>query len=143
MNALAMFDSLPDWINHKVVAGNSWGKLLSSSYRSSFWVLARILKAWITRFSTSSKEGTSRRVFLISFGKSLPLIGIWAGIKVGILYQSRRGWRVSRNNSFYWTRSSPRCCCRSACILFGGSTKYGLPVKQRKLRVSLMICLFQ
>ena len=87
MNALAMFDSLPDWINHKVVAGNSWGQTIVFFLSVFvFWVLARIFKAWITRFSTSSKEGTSRRVFLISFGKSLPLIGIWAGIKVGVYF---------------------------------------------------------
>ena len=87
MNALAMFDSLPDWINHKVVAGNSWGQIIVFFLSVFFfWVLARIFKAWITRFSTSSKEGTSRRVFLISFGKSLPLIGVWAGIKVGVYF---------------------------------------------------------
>ena len=56
MNALAMFDSLPDWINHKVVAGNSWGQIIVFFLSVFFWVLARILKAWITRFSTSSKE---------------------------------------------------------------------------------------
>jgi hypothetical protein len=48
------------------------------------WVIARIIKAWTHKLAGSSKEGSTRKVFLNSLGKSLPLLGVWAGIKIGV-----------------------------------------------------------
>ena len=50
------------------------------------WVLARIFKAWTSKLAGSSTEGSTRRVFLTSLGKALPLLGVWAGIKIGVYF---------------------------------------------------------
>ena len=85
MSTLAFLNQLPDWMNHKVVAGNSWGQILIFFLCVFiFWVIARIAKVWIGRLAKGSDEGSTREVFLKSLGKSLPLFGIWGGIKVGI-----------------------------------------------------------
>jgi MscS family membrane protein len=87
MSTLASLNQLPDWMNHKVVAGNSWGQILIFFLCVFiFWVIARIAKAWIGRLAKGSKKGSTREVFLKSLGKSLPLFGIWGGIKVGIYF---------------------------------------------------------
>ena len=84
---MALVNQLPDWMNHQVVAGNSWGQILLF-FVCVFvvWVIARILKAWTHKLSDSSKEGATRKVFLISLGKSLTLLGLWAGIKIGVYF---------------------------------------------------------
>ena len=87
VNALALVNQLPDWMNHQVVAGNSWGQILLF-FVCVFvvWVIARIIKAWTHKLSDSSIEGSTRKVFLNSLGKSLPLLGVWAGIKIGVYF---------------------------------------------------------
>ena len=74
-------------MNHQVVAGNSWGQiLLFFICVFLFWVIARISKSWTYKLAGSSKEGSTRKVFLVSLGKSLPLLGVWAGIKIGVYF---------------------------------------------------------
>ena len=87
MNNFAFVEKLPSWINHKVVAGNSWGQIFFF-FLCVFisWVIARILKAWINKTSASAKQGSTRRVFFNSLGKSLPLLGVWSGIKIGVYF---------------------------------------------------------
>ena len=87
MNTLALVNQLPDWMNHQVVAGNSWGQILLF-FVCVFvvWVIARIIKAWTHKLSDSSRESSTRKVFLNSLGKSLPLLGVWAGIKIGVYF---------------------------------------------------------
>ena len=87
MSTLASLNQLPDWMNQKVVAGNSWGQILIFFLCVFiFWVIARIAKAWIGRLAKGSEKGSTREVFLKSLAKSLPLFGIWGGIKVGIYF---------------------------------------------------------
>jgi len=87
VNTLALVNQLPDWMNHQVVAGNSWGQILLF-FVCVFvvWVIARIIKAWTHKLAGSSREGSTRKVFLNSLGKSLPLLGVWAGIKIGVYF---------------------------------------------------------
>lgn len=89
MKTLALVNQLPDWMNHQVVAGNSWGQLVIF-FVCVFvvWVIARILKVWINKLSDSSMEESTRKVFLSSLGRSLPLLGVWAGIKIGVYFVS-------------------------------------------------------
>ena len=47
-----------------------------------------IIKAWTHKLAGSSKDGSTRKVFLNSLGKSLPLLGVWAGIKIGVYFIS-------------------------------------------------------
>ena len=87
VKTLALVNQLPDWMNHHVVAGNSWGQIVIF-FLCVFvvWVLARIFKAWTNKLAGSSTEGSTRRVFLTSLGKALPLLGVWAGIKIGVYF---------------------------------------------------------
>ena len=87
MNTLAVVNQLPDWMNHKVVAGNSWGQILICFLCIlAFWIIARIVKAWTGKLATATEEGSMRGVFFLSLGKSLPLFGIYGGIKVGVYF---------------------------------------------------------
>jgi MscS family membrane protein len=89
VNTLALINQFPNWMNHQVVAGNSWGQILVF-FICVFvvWVIARIIKAWTHKLAGSSKDGSTRKVFLNSLGKSLPLLGVWAGIKIGVYFIS-------------------------------------------------------
>ena len=70
-----------------MVAGNSWGQILICFLCVfAFWIIARIAKAWTRKLASVSDVGSTRGVFLRSLGKSLPLFGIWGGIKVGVFF---------------------------------------------------------
>ncbi len=144
MNTLALVNQLPDWMNHQVVAGNSWGQILLF-FVCVFvvWVIARIIKAWTHKLAGSSREGSTRKVFLNSLGKSLPLLGVWAGIKIGVyfIYLGETGGLAETVVSPVW-----KYCwwSRWRCLLIIW-LKYpvpGLPGRLRKPRVNLMICSF-
>ena len=87
MNTLSVVNQFPDWMNHQVVAGNSWGQILICFLCVfAFWIIARIAKAWTRKLASVSDVASTRGVFLRSLGKSLPLFGIWGGIKVGVFF---------------------------------------------------------
>ena len=80
--------SAPDWFSGEILAGNS-GWQIMSFLLSLFlvWAATRILKALLFNLAQKSddQEGI-RPVFLRSVGQALPLLGLWGGIRVGILF---------------------------------------------------------
>ena len=74
-----------EWLQGEIVAGNTGLQILVFFLCVfGFWLIARITKSWTGRLEANSKSDSSRSVFLNAIGKSLPLLGVWTGIRVGV-----------------------------------------------------------
>ena len=79
----------PPWFDHELVAGNSGIQIITFFFCILFfWLVAKSLKAWTQKISSSSKLESNRAVFFQAMGKSLPLLGIWGGLRVGVYFIS-------------------------------------------------------
>ena len=79
-NLTALFET-------EIIAGNTGLQIFTFfGCILGFWIVARILKAWITKLSDTAPSESSRSVLLHSLGKSLSILGIWAGLQVGVYF---------------------------------------------------------
>ena len=79
----------PPWFDQELVAGNSGIQIITFFFCILFfWLVAKSLKAWTQKISSSSKLESNRAVFFQAMGKSLPLLGIWGGLRVGVYFIS-------------------------------------------------------
>jgi len=82
---LANQTHFPPWFKQEVIAGNTGTQILTFFLCVlGFWLVSRLLKSWVGKLASSTEDNTTRSVFLISLGRSLPLLGVWGGIKFGV-----------------------------------------------------------
>ena len=90
MNQTYLAMELPPWLNQKLVAGND-GLQVAQFFLSLFvlWLVGRIAKAWLNKLASGmdEKQGV-RAVLLRCIGKGLPLVGIWGGLRLGVVFIS-------------------------------------------------------
>ena len=92
MQITCLASQLPDWLpqslSKKLVAGND-GWQITQFFLSLLllWLAGRIAKAWLNKLASKvdDKEAV-RAVLLRSIGKALPLVGIWGGLRVGVVF---------------------------------------------------------
>lgn len=92
MRIACLASQLPDWLpqslSKKLVAGND-GWQITQFFLSLLllWLAARIAKAWLNKLASkvADKEAV-RAVLLRSIGKALPLVGVWGGLRVGVIF---------------------------------------------------------
>lgn len=77
--------SLNDWLDREIIVGNTGVQVVGFFLCVfGFWLVAKIAKSWTSRLVAGSEKGSTRSVFFDSLGKSLPLLGVWAGVRIGV-----------------------------------------------------------